>query len=265
MASARVWPVAGVMVLSCLASGAPAAGLLTVGDGFLTSPAVLAGQGDGASGVWGTAGQARLWGMAELPVTELSAGWSRGHGSGSIAMAGRWSRIGNGPVRQERIAVRLRGGGRWSMAVQVIGRRVGIESDPGAWRADWSAELGRMFEPGGAVAVEVHLAMVSVRDGGSDEPEPLATVAVHTAGAAGALEVHRGRKAEPDLGVDAWLLGPRGLAVGVRWDGASGSLGPTVAARRGSIMLRTAHTLHPVLGLTHRCELVWGALGAARR
>ncbi len=266
MASARAQALGALVLVSVLASAASGAGLLTVADGFLTSPAGLTGQDGGAgTGAWVAAGQARLWGMDDLPVTALSAGLTRAAGSGHVGLSASWCRIGSVAVRQDRVTGRLGREGRWSLALQAVGRRVSIAPEPGSWAVDWCVEVGRRVGLTPDAALDIRLAAVAVSAPGSDEPEPLGELAWTAPGSAGTLELHRGREGSPELGLDAWLLGPRGLSVGLRWDGASGSLGPTVAARRGPLLLRTAHTVHPVLGVTHRCELVWGALGAARR
>ena len=52
-------------------------------------------------------------------------------------------------------------------------------------------------------------------------------------------------------------LGER-CAVGCRADPVTGSIGPSTVWRLSNVLLRTSHTAHPDLGVTHRFEVTFG-------
>lgn len=255
-----------ILVILLLPAG-PAAGdgLRSLADGWLLEgpdeAAVLDGRPrsrmEGTS-AWFTGGVTRLFGMEDLPVSVLGLGlaaprWSVGLG---------WQRTGRTLFVEDRLDVVLRLG-----SGPRLGLRVGM--------ATWSVrgfDSSRAWDP----ALEFTL--------GSGTPWSLRFLWHPTeapawygrtgrrewvraawigGGAAVALALDRDADGVPAVGVHAsWRLGA-GLALGIRADPATGSLGPCLTAAGNGLTVRTAHLAHPALGLTHRITVGVGDLRAA--
>jgi len=56
----------------------------------------------------------------------------------------------------------------------------------------------------------------------------------------------------------ALAMGPN-LVLGCRYDGATGTVGPIVWVRRGLLIVTSSHLVHPILGVTNRVMIGWGA------
>jgi hypothetical protein len=75
-----------------------------------------------------------------------------------------------------------------------------------------------------------------------------------------AIAVDRGEQGSP--AIQAAVLGrlAAGVALGLRSEPQTGSVGLTTAWRWRAWLIRSAHLSHPELGTTHRWGLAWGRL-----
>ncbi len=254
---------------------AHAAGLREVGDGYLIdaadAAAVLAavsGRPPAApGGFWFAVGQARLWGMPELPLAELAAGFGLGRPGGSIAGGGVWHRTGAGDLlRIDRWRGWLGWQGTWELRLLAAQESLLVAGEPAAAdREAWLA-LGRSLRLGEAARLRLRLwADLLPEPAPAQALRPVAEAVLLWESAACAAAWHRRADGTPALAVECCFALAANAALALRWDGASGSLGPGLELRLGPVLLRTRHTVHPALGVTHRFSLVAGALGAARR
>lgn len=70
-----------------------------------------------------------------------------------------------------------------------------------------------------------------------------------------AVQVDRRDDGAPVLGCEVFWATNQGLGFSLRIDPVTGTLGPGVILRRGLLLLRTSHLIHPDLGQTHRFSL----------
>jgi hypothetical protein len=269
-------PVAGLAAVGVVlaAQVSEAAGLRGVGDGWLAAPAdvVAAMTATGTrprsvgGGAWVALGQTRLWGMAELPVREISAGLRLVCGDGAVGIGAGWQRTGEGPFVADRATVGLAWEGTWG--VRLSGSRTTLRLDraSGPARTRWLVAAGPTIRLGSAGQLRLR-AVVSLAavDPGTRDPQPLGRLVLAHAGTVLALAWERRAGAAPTVGGEVCAAASARVALGFRFDGASRSFGPELAVRFGSALVRTSHVAHPALGVTHRVQLVAGAGRAAVR
>lgn len=271
---------AALGALALLAACVPparGAGLREVGDGYLVDAADAAALLEAAAGhpsasaggVWLAVGQARLWGMPELPLAELAAGFNLRRTAGSVAGGAAWHRTGDGDLlRIDRWRGWLAWQGAWELRLMAAHESIVVDGEPAASSREAWLALGRTLGlgDGGRLRLRLWTDLVPA------EPQtraqalrPVAEAALLAGAAACAVVWNRRRDGTPALAVEACFAVTASAALAAHWDGAGGSLGPGLELRLGPALLRTRHTVHPVLGVTHRFSLIAGALGAARR
>ncbi len=258
---------AAVALAAMLAVGsAGAAGLRDAADGWVLTAEDLAGAGQAdvaCTGAWLRSAGGRLYGMPELPVGALAAGWTGWRWHGAVS----WQRTGAGLLVEDLGRLGLAWGRRWRFGAVLSGRRLVLGDRPGApeWRSALYAAL--RLQPGDGLQARME---VWAPWGGEDLPREGRTrrlrVAVAGADWAVAAALDTSADAVPALGCEALLwfgsgAGGGGLALGARADAGAPALGPVVVWRRGAVFLRTSHVAHARLGLTHRFELGWGLRG----
>jgi len=259
------------VVLVVLLAGtvpAPAGGLREMEDGWLIPLPHLArliGGNDpdrrprlAAEGSWFSSGQARLFGMPELPLYRIAAGRS-GRG---FQVEGSWQRLGGDLFREDRVRLKVGWGGGWRLLAD------------GGWdRVRLGGEASRP-EPAAAVGlVGPTLRPWVVRISWSLLPPPTwhgrrsqrrwLLAAGRFRGGWWAAAVDRSGTGEPSLQMAFVVRVRRGVGLGLRGDPATGSLGITTAVSGSAWLVRSSHLVHPDLGLTHRWSLTWGKLGGA--
>ena len=268
MSRGRV-PVAGLVAVGVvLATGAVSgAGLRGVGDGWLVTPADVvtivtprSAAAASVAGVWLTVGQARLWGLSELPVREIDAGLGLPFLGGVAGIGAGWQRTGSGPFQADRTAAWAGWDGPWGMRVAASRKSRRGEAPPAGSRTQWLLDGGPAMRVGrrGLLRLRVFVALSPARPGSRDLV-PLGRLTVLHAGGAFGLSWDRRPGDAPVLGGELCLAMGRTVALGMRFDGASRSLGPELAVRVGTGLGRTSHMVHPVLGVTHRVQLAVGA------
>ncbi|MFO7609999.1 MAG: hypothetical protein R6X35_12535 [Candidatus Krumholzibacteriia bacterium] len=269
-ARTRLVPLLLVAVWALTGAPAVAAGLRGVADAFLLDGADAAALLDArpgapaGRGAWFRLGQARLWGMPELPVTEMGAGAAWALAGGTAAVRGAWERTGRDLVRGDRQAVALGWRRGWEVQLEAARERLVVLGETVATRDEAWLRAGPDLSWGEAASLSLRLwALLSPPPVGDRQPRPAGRAVLRLRGGACAVAWDRRADGRSALGIEAAAALGEGAALAVRWDGASASLGPGLVLRLGPLLLRTSHLEHPALGLTHRFELVGGALDAA--
>ena len=266
----------GVLVLvAACAAAARGAGLREVGDGCLVdaadAAALLAAAGgrspDPAAGAWLELGQARLWGMPELPLAALAAGFSLRSGPGCIDGGAAWHRTGDGDLlRIDRWRGWLAWQGAWELRLAAARELIVVDGEPAAAGREAWLVLGRTLGlgDGGRLRLRLWSDLLPAQPQ-TQALRPVAEAVLLSGAAACAAAWSRRLDGTPALDLEVCVALSAAVALAVRWEGAGGSLGPGLELGLGPALLRTRHTVHPVLGVTHRFSLVVGALGAARQ
>lgn len=269
-ARAQLWSL--LLVAAWALPGAPAvaAGLRGVADAFLLAGADAAAVLDGrcgppaGRGAWFRLGQARLWGMPDLPVAEAGAGAAWALCGGTAAVQGAWERTGGDLARTDRQAVALGWRRNWEVQLAASRERLAVQGETVAARDEAWLRTGPDLRWGEAVSLSLRLwALLSPPPAGDRQPRPAGRAVLRLRGGACAVAWDRRADGRSALGLEAALALGDGAALAARWDAASASLGPGLILRLGPLLLRTSHLQHPALGLTHRFELIGGYLDAA--
>ncbi len=208
--------------------------------------------GDGAT--WSVvATEGHLFGMPELPQTGLDVRWSSKARTG-LRLEVTWSDTGRDPYRSTGLRAALRLPGLAAPGVEWRQRRTELagEGMP-AWSriyATWSLSGGWASGRG---EIRVHLPLNHAPAGAVPEGrEPFFEGRWRQGACAMVWRLERDATGRPRSGGSVDIaLGGR-VALGLRGDLPSGSLGPGLTVRRGPLLLRTSHLAHPRLGVTHR-------------
>lgn len=263
--------LAAIVLLAAFASGTavrPAvSGVRDFDDGWCGEPTESAGLLDGPAraGLWTACGLARLHGLDALPLRRLAAGRRTDAWSSTLS----WQRLGGEAWREDQVDLRA--------ARDLAGK--GLPSDVGAKGAvrPWCGLALRWRRPcyaalatGASLDVAPQAGVVRGRFAGSLQAVPLSLLRGPEAAGprpwlcarwrdvnwSAAVELQR-----DDRGAVAWRAGgDLRLGAVFSWgliaDGGSGAAGLTTAWRRGRLLVRTSHIVHPALGTTHRWDLV---------
>ncbi|MGD9547015.1 MAG: hypothetical protein AB7V45_05610 [Candidatus Krumholzibacteriia bacterium] len=212
-----------------------------------------------SSGAWVEAGASRLFGLPELPVATLGAGW-RGRDGRLVRVD--WQQTGTGIFRENRygltaagnlgVRLGLTGGIRrlelagerprpeWSLALLVGSGWSG----PGSWSGSWE------FRP--------EIAAAEGSAGRSGRTRNLGTVRVRTKDVGLALGLDLSPDGIPECILEALfpLAGRAGILI--RGTPARNLGGFGLVLPRGRLLVMTSHLIHSDLGTTHRIALVAG-------
>jgi hypothetical protein len=219
----------------------------------------IAGEGS-PGGAWVRAGQARLFGLPELPVRHLAAGVCRRRGA--WALEGGWETAGAGDLHDDRMQARLVAGRRLRVGAEGRWRRVQPGRGPRLSEQTWDLALGFDAPAGPLGRVDVNLTWPLLRTADpalAAEPRTRLRLAAAARGRAVALTLDTGPDGPPSGGWEALCGLGRGIGLSWRADHGSGSMGAGLIWQRGTWRLRTSHLAHPDLGLTHRFEIAFGA------
>jgi hypothetical protein len=265
---------AGLAVLLQASCGL-GAGTRDLADGWLLGPGavgrLLGDRSAPSAGAWGSAGQARLYGMAELPVSALAVGWRLARWPGQPTCEVSWQRLGDAYFREDERRVHLQVGRilSWGLMVGQVRATTdiaGVEPLPAlsVWHAAMTAQWDWYPAPDSGVRVQLWL---SLREAGEADlaraRRPLLRAESWRGPTAVAVAVDLKADLTPVLGLEA-VLGGGGAACGVRLEPDVGVVGPVLYLRRGALQLGTSHLMHPQLGVTHRLRVGFGAWGAPR-
>lgn len=208
---------------------------------------------ESGGGLWISVGQAHLFGLSELSLARLAVGggWRK------LGVGLAWQRLGEGLFREDRLRVLVSVGTRWRVLVQPGWDRLLLADEP-PWNIP-TLDLGLAFPLVGRVNVQV---VVPLRGPppwhGERSQRRWLLITGGRPGLCGALAIDRGGTGQPSLQLA--LLGRAApvVALGLRSEPATGSLGLTTVWRRRGWLLRSSHLAHPDLGITHRWSLTWG-------
>jgi len=244
-----------------LLDGADTARLMSLPDSEQTG--VTEPPSHGGPGFWVAAGQSRLFGMPELPMTCLTLGVAGPSGKWRLGM--NWQQMGRDFLVEDDLDLALRIGRSPWIGLRFRLRRWTVKNYPAETHHEPALEVGWFVRgPIGRWDLNVFWpAGDPVPWYGQRGRRPLALGKWSDRGAALALGIDLATNGTPQVTFQglAYLTG--GLAAGIRADPGTGSLGPTLAWQGGNLMLRTCHTVHPDLGVTHRLFLGFGDAKAA--
>lgn len=256
MKGRRVVVVVAVALVG-LACGSPAAGggSRDLHDGWLLPPDLLRpwlapARPGRESGPWLALGQARLYGMPELPLRGLAAGWRAPRWRAALA----WQRLGADLLGEERARGQFLVGGRQALGVAAGWDALRLADAPAGRRPVFNLEL-RLAGPAGTVLAG-SLPLLPAPDWyGRGGARRWWSVAAAAGEAAWCLALDRDARGAPLLEGEGALRVAEGCGLGLRWEPATGALGLTTAWLRGGLLLRSSHLAHPALGVTHRWSL----------
>ena len=251
-----------------------AAGIRDLTDGWLLGTgavAALLGGAAGAGGPWLAAGQSSLYGMSELPLRALTGGFSLPGWPGRPALSAEWQLLGAGLYRDELRRLEVQFGRRPALGLDLrtfTQHTGGVDDVPAATssrttvavicQAQWSPAADVVI--GGRLWLAVGSAVSPAA--AAEARRPFIRVQGRRGAAALAFAVDLKGDLTPAVGIEG-MLGRGGAGCGLRLDLATATVGPVVCLRRGALLLRTSHLAHPMLGITHRVEVGWGAGGGA--
>ena len=179
----------------------------------------------------------------------------RGRG---LFLAGEWQQLGRGIFREERKEFRILAGNFPALGLGVVRRQVMLSGETVSGAFDCCLHLDFPFPPvrGTCFRCRLELPLAgSTRQEVQQSRRGFLLLTLIRGGRALVLQVDRRQDGTPVLGLDSfWCLGG-GLGIGLRADPATGSVGPSLSLRRGNLLVRTSHLVHPSLGQTHRVSL----------
>ncbi|MBK9303012.1 MAG: hypothetical protein IPM94_03730 [bacterium] len=252
---------------SVIAARPAASGVRDFDDGWCGGPAESAELlgGPARAGLWSACGLARLHGLEDLPLRRLAAGLRAAAWSSTLS----WQRLGGEVWHEDQVdlcaarAVAGSGPPGGGGAVGAVRPWCGLAL---RWRRPCYAALAT----GASLDVAPQAGLARGRFSGSLQavpltlrrgpeavgPRPWLGARWHDANWSAAVELQR-----DDRGAAAWRAGGElHLGAVFSWglvaDGGSGAAGLTTAWRRGRLLVRTSHVVHPALGTTHRWDLV---------
>lgn len=275
MSAPRLAPLVLLAALaSGIAAGPAASGVRDFDDGWCGGPAESAELlgGPARAGLWSACGLARLHGLDDLPLRRLAAGLRAAAWSSALS----WQRLGAEAWHEDQVDLRAaravagtgppadgidEGAVRPWCGLELRWRRpcYGAQASGASLDAALQAGFARGRFAGSLQAVPLTLRRGPEAAG----PRPWLRARWRDANWSAAVELQR-----DDRGAAAWRAGGE-LRLGAvfSWglvaDGGSGAAGLTTAWRRGRLLVRTSHVVHPALGTTHRWDLVVIPLGAS--
>lgn len=251
-----------------------AAGSRDLADGWLfgaTATANLLRRGPvPPQRLWVSLGETRLYGLAELPVAEVTLGLRDWFPRGRSALELGWQTLGRGLYRETdrhldlQWGRRIMVGGRMRMLLVRTGGLAGFhERRDSFWQLD--ATLQANWDRGPDVGLRVRLDLplaetdfLRVRDG----RRRLLAVQGWRAPTGFAVSVDTKPDQTPTIGLE-WLMAWGHAVWGARLEPSVGVVGLVLSLARGRLLLRTSHLVHPQLGLTHRFQVGFGSGGGS--
>jgi hypothetical protein len=129
-----------------------------------------------------------------------------------------------------------------------------VEGDPAAGRLDVALELDLRPASGWRLRARTDTAVL-VDGCAPADWSPWLAVDHADADRAVGLRLDRRTDGAVALRGGCTLAAGPGLAVGLLCGATGGELGLTLACRRGRLLIRSSHLVHPALGATHRWQL----------
>jgi hypothetical protein len=256
MRAVRVGTALALVLLLCAASAR--AGFRDLRDGWLLGPAsaaaLLDGRSEPAAGWTWRAGVSRLHGLPGLELGELGLRGAGGVGRVDLA----WQRLGGELWHEDRLVLLC---GRGPVALIADARALGAGDRIAGRRLDLRCELE--LEPAAGWRLRLNTDPYTLVDGCSAPPWRAWCALEHRVAAwAAGLQLDRGLRGGTATRVGGLVVVGGGVGLGLLCGLENGELGLTTAWRRGRLLVRSSHLVHPVLGPTHRWQLALTAGGA---
>ncbi len=266
----RIVELVGMVWLLLEASGVQATGLHGVGDGWLLAPreirevlgcGIESVQPAESSGVWASAAVMRLYGMPELPADRIAVGFRVRRAGTAVQVGASRETLGTELVRESQSGIGLHFGEETGFGVEWCEEDLVIAGERAdhrhSWR--WVLRTGWWLE---AVRVRMRCWLEPVLE---TRPRPRSLLSLSTllprVGLAAAFRVEQRTDQELGLANETTLALNSHLAIGLRYESLTGSMGPVTAWSLGHLMVLTSHVTHPELGITHRFRIVFGNPG----
>lgn len=218
----------------------------------------MAGLKGPAKGIVIRAGSGELFGMPELPQSQVGGDLMLPGPGGGLGLGISWQVLGADLYRESRLKLEVDLGRTPALGLDMTRHQTVLAGQgiPPSWQVLFTLEHRFILSP--SYQLRLHLTLDAVPNSDSflvSGRQPLLDMALLTGTAALALCLERAPDGTPLLGGECfWSLG-QGAGLAIRFDPATASLGPGIYLRRGPLLLRTSHLAHPVLGQTHRLSL----------
>jgi hypothetical protein len=264
-AAARLAVGAGLVLAVAMSDPAAGGGLRDLTDGWLLSPSELVAQlwpaPDGhrppVRRFW--LGQARLYGMADLPVLAcglqlplLGLRWS-----------GQWQRLGATLFQEHQWRLGCGWSARLAPRVSVGWDRLALAGTDPRGQLYLSAGVTLRLAAGWRLCCQPPLTPAPPWYGPTAARRWLLLTG-GGGGVAAACAVERTGAGVPLVQLELVGRIATRVGLGLRAEPVTGTVGLTTAWRHASWLLRTAHLVHPQLGVTHRWYLTVAGSGAHR-
>ncbi|MCP4571849.1 MAG: hypothetical protein GY838_05805 [bacterium] len=254
--------VAIAVTITLGVDSATAAGARLLEDAWLHEPAWAPGGAALETGgfAWASAGTGRLFGMPELPLSALRLTAGRRGQSSAWSLAAGWQRLGREVLQVDHLAVSAGRDGRWRCRVRGVSERRTLAGSATPARRRVEAVLGCEWRaPAGfSGRGDLHLALVDGMAGDPRHVAPLMLLVLRLPPVSCALAWDRRGDGTPLLGLEVVVELSPAAAFSWRYDGGSRSLGWGLVLRRGPLLVRSSHLVHPDLGATHRWQVAAG-------
>jgi hypothetical protein len=259
-----VVPLLFALLLVSLAPAGPvwAAGTRDLTDGWLVPARCLVPLLGGSPaphetpsrGFWLWCAQGCLYGMPELPLQGAALGYARTR----LAVSAGWEKLGDNLYREDSWRLRLAFRSRRTL-VAITGRREGrfLMGEAGRVAGTLVLEVRRRLWSALELSIWHSLCPPASRPEGRSLRRWV-LLSGHGKISSWAVALERDGEGAPCWQVAGLVVLVAGVAVGLRSEPATGTVGLTTAWRRGGWCLRSSHLVHPELGLTHRWGLLWG-------
>nr|MEE4266650.1 hypothetical protein [Candidatus Krumholzibacteria bacterium] len=207
-------------------------------------------------------GTGQLFALPELNQQSLRVDW-RGHPGGvPTTLQVQWSRLGRGFFSESQARGQMMLGRRpgVGLALEKTWMAIAEEAVVPVPRLDfllgyqWSGEaVGRLW-----ARVAHPFPGRSTQEGAGPRRRDFLEAGWQKDQYALVVQWDQDDRGRPLLGGDfLWKAGP-GVGLGLRWDPATGALGPGLQILGKGLLLRTSHMVHPWLGVSHRFSLGLG-------
>jgi len=204
-------------------------------------------------------GTGHLFGLPELNQRSLRVDWRGRPGGVPAFLQVQWSRLGHGLYSESLGTGQVMLGQRPGIGLAVEQTRMTIAGE--AVSAFPRLDLLLAYQWSGAVVGRLWLRVVHPLPGGATDEarrREFLETGWQKGGHALVVQWDQDARGRPLLGGDfMWKAGP-GVGLGLRWDPATGALGPGLQILRKGLLLRTSHLVHPWLGVSHRFSLGLG-------
>jgi hypothetical protein len=215
---------------------------------------------ESGSGFWLGAGQGTLFSVPGLEQVLVAGGLGFKFLGRKTEVGANYQQMGREYFRETRAELDLLVGGSRGLGVSVARFAVGMAGQrvDARWEARATARRALVLGPDRSVRLTVRLALELAGTGNRATPRRDFLLLTFEHGRSVlAFQLDRQSDGTPVLGGEVFQALQPGIGLALRVDPVTASLGPGLSLRRGSLLLRTSHLAHPVLGQTHRFHLAY--------